>query len=542
MAKILAVIRSSSERQETESQKLEMIQFCNEKGFSNEDIEIIEVAGASARKLNKKYIQMLEDIKSTLLNNNIKYAAFWHLNRLGRNESKLIEMKDFFKQNQIQVYIKYPSIQLLNDDGSLNEGANISWSVFSVMVEKDTEEMFAKMLRGRRRNSAMGKSNGGEQKFGFTVDENDMVIVDEEEAKIVKLIFNLYSTGKYSAKTLWIELKERGYNFNKWFVQRTLENTAYIGYTDYDDNRRSHRKYPRIISDELFNKCKEIRTKANTAIVKTKQVHFGIKLLKCSECGYNYIVNAGIYCCWKQKIEHTCTNKLSISQKNLDWLLWYVAKNWQIQYISKMNNEKKQEYIEQINVLLQKIEATTKKSEGIKGRLVKVAENYDEGIYDRKQRDARIAKIKQEDEVNQKQIISYKEEIKRLEDAINVTSSQHPLGNAINQMQDNASKLTLEQMNDIVHFQIKSINLEEDIYNGRRCFRIKIHSAHTTSAFPLQEFLYFPNNKQSKFAVIDRRTKEFKYYDDILIKYASEYWEVSQYQYKKSYRIKKGAN
>ncbi|WP_337385905.1 recombinase family protein [Prevotella sp.] len=76
--KILCIVRASTERQETESQKKELIEYCITKGFSLEEIDYIEVAGASARKLNKKYIQMLEDIKATLLTSpTIKAVALW---------------------------------------------------------------------------------------------------------------------------------------------------------------------------------------------------------------------------------------------------------------------------------------------------------------------------------------------------------------------------------------------------------------------------------------------------------------------------------
>ena len=95
--KILCIIRASTEQQETESQKKELVAYCITKGFAVEEMAFIEVAGASARKLNDKYIQMLEDIKATLLSSpTINAVALWHLNRLGRVESKLHEMKEFF--------------------------------------------------------------------------------------------------------------------------------------------------------------------------------------------------------------------------------------------------------------------------------------------------------------------------------------------------------------------------------------------------------------------------------------------------------------
>ena len=54
--KILCIIRASTEKQETESQKKELVAYCITKGYAVEEMAFIEVAGASAVKLNKKYI------------------------------------------------------------------------------------------------------------------------------------------------------------------------------------------------------------------------------------------------------------------------------------------------------------------------------------------------------------------------------------------------------------------------------------------------------------------------------------------------------
>lgn len=158
MAKVLCIVRSSTEAQEIESQKKELIEFCKTKGFADRDMLFIEAQGASARSLNKKYIKMLEDIKSTILNDSeIKSVAVWALNRLGRVESKLHEMKEFFVKNRIQVYCKDPSFKLLKEDGTEDTAGSMMFSVYAAMVKLDTEEMFAKMQRGKKRNAEIGK-------------------------------------------------------------------------------------------------------------------------------------------------------------------------------------------------------------------------------------------------------------------------------------------------------------------------------------------------------------------------------------------------
>lgn len=489
--KILAVIRSSTDKQETESQKNEMIEFCKSKGF--DEIEIIEVAGASAVKLNKKYIQMIEDIKSAILMNNIKYVAFWHLNRLGRNETKLAEMKEFFKTNKIQVYIKYPSIQLFNDDGSLNEGANISWSIFSVMVEKDTEELFAKAKRGKKRNSDNGKYNGGDILYGFRLNSDKYYEINESEAEVVRLIFELYASGKYSASTLAKEMNDRGYSFKQYQIRKMLSNTAYIGYTD-NDIQNSHRVYPRIITDELFDKVKEMRLKANTAIDKTPHYMFASKLLKCSECGSSYIhqqnskgkKGGGVYCCWKRTIEHTCTNKLAINSNNLDRLLWYVARDIHIKYIMSMNNDKINNIENDINLLVKKIDVAKEKKIKLSNKIEKIADNYMNDLISKEKRDKQVQQVKLEEIEYDASIKSYEFKINNLIKLIEtIKLNDNPLINRFNSI--NSIQLNKKEMNDIVKLHIEEVKLRS--LNKNTIISIKPYHA------PLIEVLYKPFSK-----------------------------------------------
>ena len=70
--------------------------------------------------------------------------------------------------------------------------------------------MFAKMKRGKDRNRALGIYTGGRIKFGYAIDESRHFYICEEEAKVIRLIFDLYSTGKYSFYKLVEELNARG--------------------------------------------------------------------------------------------------------------------------------------------------------------------------------------------------------------------------------------------------------------------------------------------------------------------------------------------
>lgn len=377
--KILCIVRASTEKQETESQKKELIEYCITKGFAREEIDYIEVAGASARKLNKKYIQMLEDIKATLKTNpNIKAVALWDLNRLGRVESKLHEMKEFFVKEKIQVYCKAPEFTLLKEDGSISDAGGIVFSVFAAVVKHDTDEMFAKMKRGRERNKANGIFYGGKIKFGYTLDDTKHFIINEEEAKIIRLIFELYATGKYSFYKLVEELRARGITksgqkITYEMIQNALSDKAYY--------KGVNGKLP-LIDKELFDKCTAI--KDNTVAVKrTKEsinVNFAVGLLKCS-CGNNYIASGDFYRCYskmnnyrKKKIVE-CDAPL-IRMSILDDALWLVTRLLQQRFLMDNDASDITKYKDKINILTVKVSTAQKDLSSINERKKKLEYAY----------------------------------------------------------------------------------------------------------------------------------------------------------------------
>lgn len=413
--KILCIIRASTEKQETESQKKELVAYCITKGFTVEEMAFIEVAGASARKLNDKYIQMLEDIKATLLSSpTIKAVALWHLNRLGRVESKLHEMKEFFVTNKIQVYCKNPDFTLLDDNGNESAAGGIAFSVYASMVKYETDEMFAKMKRGRERNKENGIFYGGQIKFGYTLDATKHFIIKEDEAKTIRLIFELYASGKYSFYTLVEELRARGITkdgqkITYEMIQNALADEAYY--------KGINGKMP-LIDKELFDKCAAI--KANTVAVKrtkeSRNVNFAVGLLKCS-CGNNFIASGDFYRCYskmnnyrKKKVVE-CDSP-TIRRDILDDVLWLVTRPLQQKFLMEKDTVSIEEQKNKINVLTVKVSTAQKELSDIKGRKEKLEDAYyvDGGMTEA-QFKKRLASLHSKELQTESQIRNYKVEI-----------------------------------------------------------------------------------------------------------------------------------
>lgn len=498
MKTILCVIRTSTEEQETASQKKDMLEFCISRGFKEEDIEWIEVAGASARKQNEKYVQMIALIKSTILNNpDIKNCALWHLNRLGRVDSILVEMKNWFIENHIQVYVKNPSLTLLNSDGSVNSGTEIAWGLFATMVKQDTEEIFAKMRRGKKRNSEQMKFNGGcETRFGYRVDNSGYIVPDVKESKLVKLIYDEYVTGKWSAIKLAKELKSRGIKQRNdkditWiFVSKVLSDTAYIGYTD-NDKAKSHRKFTPIIDQDIWEKVKMIRENHifKRTSKESKRTSFGVGVLKCSCCGSHYIANDKYYVCYKKKntskFNGACTDAARIRTDVFDELIWDIASTIHIGYLQNLDEKSITQYESEKAVLLQKMNESNNLLMKLTERKKRVVNLYADGELTEAEFKGKKGKLIADHIHHQNKMLEYEYEINRIDRTIadiRKPSKERIMETFLDVMNE-GNRLKCKE---IILKHIKVAYLGNVVENGKKSVRIEIEANNGTKYTFLQ--------------------------------------------------------
>ena len=71
-------------------------------------------------------------------------------------------------------------------------------------------ELAAKIERGMKQNAINGKFNGGRLPFGFKLDQNRKIVIDENNAEIVKYFFERYANFNVRIIELVNELKLKG--------------------------------------------------------------------------------------------------------------------------------------------------------------------------------------------------------------------------------------------------------------------------------------------------------------------------------------------
>ena len=400
--KALVMIRVSTESQTVEDQHNEMVKFCNDEGY--DELVFVEDRGASAIKLNDQYRLMIEQVKEEIEKDpTIRCFAVWELSRAFRNEGVYYEVKTFLLDHNVQFICKNPYLKLLNPDGTLNSGMEVAMSLLATLAK---QEMDIKKERFKRAKAAMwsqGKYIGGVVKYGYKVDENGYIVIDEETAPFVRMVFEMYSTGKYSVRTLYDELYERGYNITYHIINKMIADKAYVD-----------SPYPQMISTELWDKCVEIRKKNYINIPKGRRYSFGSSIFKCSKCGRSMVVCADQYRCWhhnKYSAPPHCDNGLTIRVENLDGLLWWVASKEETMYRMKMDADKRTEYEKEVEVLRQKVSATRKKLEFIEEKKSRIQELYMDGMITKEEMKKRLSGTTSDAKIYNDTILGFEEKI-----------------------------------------------------------------------------------------------------------------------------------
>ena len=394
MKKILAILRTSTVQQEINSQKLEVIEFCLEHKFNENEIEFVEYKGASARKQNDKYLAMLDEIKYKIETMQIKNVALWHLNRLGRTEENLSTMKEYFERNHIQVFIKNPSLTLFDKDGNLNIGTSMAWTMFAMMIKFDTEELMQKLKRGKEYMKSKNKYYGGAIPFGYYVGNDGNLLIDYEESKIVKMIFEMYayknlSTSQISKELNLLGLKtKRNKVFDRVLVSYILRNSLYLG----------NERLEQIIDNDLFDKCRKKSSHNVHEIVKEKEKNIGTKKIFCSMCSrkciyyHNYHLSGGKKYYYYSIFDYKyigCINDdrvTNLKKDLIDFILWRSAVNIYSHELVELKKSDIEKLKGEIIVLQDKIKLLNKQINDNEKKIVRLNTLYIDGKYEGNER------------------------------------------------------------------------------------------------------------------------------------------------------------
>lgn len=517
MGKVIGLIRTSTISQEVETMKSDLISMILSDGYRKDEIIIVGDKGASAIKLDEQYMKNLNTVYDLIETGEIESVYVWAIDRIGRNEEILMQFKNRLIKNKIQLVIKNPSLRLLNEDGSVNAGVELAFSLFATMSKQEMEQKQQRFERGKRRNMENQKWTGGSLPLGYTTDKNGFIIINEVERKLVDLIFNMFTSGKYSTQSLAKELNSRGYksklgnDFSNRSIAIILKNKSYTG-SYIDEKGRTH-KFPTIISEEVFNKVEPILKSNNIKQTKTtKHNYFGIKLITC-DCGYNFVATKNTYTCAgrllrnREGYQHlcNCNNTTSVCFNNLDGILWELTKEFLLEEIKSDNSTIEIEMKEQMSVLNEKKVVLEKKLSLYDKKIEEIVEKADRELRSEEYINKRISNVTKQRDIENKELVKIYDEINRLEDNLKFSCSFQKWFTGYNSISDVELRGNEKEMKDLVHRYISNINIERITFDNRPNFNkidIKTHKGLFTIYYHGKDvknrrcFIKRPNKKE----------------------------------------------
>lgn len=466
MKDTIAIIRTSTESQEIDSQRKELLNFIKNDGIDESRVEVIGEVGASAIKLDERYRKNLDKVFSLIEKGGIKCVYAWALDRIGRNEEVMFHFKQFLISHNVNLKIVNPSLVLLNPDGTVNSGMEIAFSLYVTMSKQEMEHKKVRFKRAKQRNKENGKYNGGSVLFGYKVDEHGFIIPDPVEGESLKLLFELYSTGKYSMKGLETEIQERGiqtkYTLNAPHIARYLRNDVYCG----------RGNYPAIVTAGLFDKVQKV-LKDNVTLLSREHTHsyFGTKLIVCPECGHYFVANLRSYRCHQHTLGK-CSNRLSLSLPLVDGLLWNFAKTLELDAQLNQNKDDVTILKKQLEVLRSKEDTLSVST--VETKIQNTKQLYMEAMISREDFDKAMSKHHQADKERKEKLLKVKEEIKNIEDEIVRLNSSDDFWKNLSDLSFKIESLRDEKkMSEIVHRRIKKVTVE---YLGQTGFHMVLTS------------------------------------------------------------------
>lgn len=240
----------------------------------------------------------------------------WKINRLSRKLKDALTIVELFERNNV-TYRSYTE----PFDNSTPAG-KMQFQMMALIGEFERETIAQNVKMGMRARAREGRWCGGTPVLGYEIvkenESNDRkksstkMVINEEEAQIVRVIFHMYCDGK-GYKAITNELNHRGYRTKKgnFFtingVRDILLNPIYIGKIRYDvrqdwNNKRRKGTNPTpMIVDGLHEPIIDETTWERSLFImqakgnKSVRIHKGFYpltgILKCPQCGAGMVIS-----------------------------------------------------------------------------------------------------------------------------------------------------------------------------------------------------------------------------------------------------------
>ena len=266
-------------------------------------------AGKSGKSITGRpeFQRMLQDVSEE--RDGVAFILVFKLSRFGRNAADVLNSLQFIQDYGVNLICVEDGIDSSKDSGKL------TITVLSAVAEIERENILVQTMEGRKQKAREGKWNGGQAPFGYDLDsKNSTLVVNEEEAEIVRIIYDKFVHTDMGADAICNYLNQRGYTkkkvrgyelnyFARGLIMKILDNPVYTGKNITEKVKGTRDEYRRvktddylladglheaIVDEETWEAAREKRKRTGVRFVKTHSLeheHILTGLIRCPLCG-----------------------------------------------------------------------------------------------------------------------------------------------------------------------------------------------------------------------------------------------------------------
>lgn len=498
--KALCLIRISTEAQEIEEQRKQTLQMAYDDGYKPEEVVVVGGVG-SAIKCDDAYMKNLNDTYQLLeANKSIECVYAWEVSRIGRRESLLHQFREYLVNHKIQLKIRVGGLVLLDADGNESFGVKIAFSLFAAMAVAEMETKKARFKRSKDRNTQLGRCNGNAILYGYTVNEDGFYIVDKDQAPVIRMIYKMYASGKYSIASMCEELISQGYTANgKKLNPVTIggwlrQGDAYLGIGKV--------KYPQILDHDVVDAVrKQLKNAVHNVSRASRRIMYGSKLLRC-ECGRYLCGTNKSYACShvimadRLRIagEESCPYNMYVSSDIVDGLLWKVCRDIHIMRLGDIGNERIEETKAEIKVIAKKLAVLQGKVAEFETKKKRLTSAYVLGDFDDKEYEAVKNKLMEKHAGLLEEQMCLMDRYTALMEYLEPDSVKGPEADPETVTNEIEARNDRKEMNMLIRKYITGGRVIRTTHDGFKAYRIEIESVIGNRCFIFMPFRRKGNN------------------------------------------------
>ncbi len=386
MEKVALYVRVSTAEQDYDRQVRDLTEVARKDGWNDEDILIFAefISGYKKAEERPELAKLLAKAREE--NSEIKRVYITEISRLGRDPRETRTTMEVLNDLGIPMYIHSHQMSTINDNGDRNVIISIILQILIEFADVEAKLFKQRSKSGLRTAAHNGKAlSGGSRPYGYTADADGMLVVEEQEAAVIREIFRLYSEGYGSAKIasrlnandtptrmnkthqdkmVKFSLQKSGSEI-RWsdtVVRGILMNSIYYGKRNWGKNTYNA---PAIIEETLFQICQSIRKNKTHKNHDTKYVYLLKDIVKCGNCERNFYARYKpapngdkVYVCSSRlKPQQPCGNRgvnISLIESaianelrtisNEDWQKYYASSEETKKRLNKQLNDLKSDY------------------------------------------------------------------------------------------------------------------------------------------------------------------------------------------------------